>query len=118
MAVIQINSYLYDVGDALTIETVQQAQPFAERSRRITRTSTLDGGVVYQDFGTNQGDLDYSVTIQNVTRAQVVRLQELWAFTQLNFYCQDGAYTIRPDSYDVRNGTATIRFYMESRLDA
>lgn len=70
-----------------------------DRSRRVTKYKTLNGGVSVVDNGYATGDRALALGITNATPAQVATLVALTeGYAQLVLTTQDGAYLVSPGS--------------------
>ena len=88
-------------------------------SRRVTRTATLDGGATIEDLGYCAGDqtLNLQVRIRSPEEeSRLLRLIRLYPI--LNLSTQYGAYRGVVDLYTPSPGKSTLRFLVQSQLDA
>lgn len=85
-------------------------------ARRLTRVSTLDGGVVVNDGGFAAGDATIVLAwVPSAAQdAAVRRLVETYATLTLS--TRDGVYVAAPSRFDVAAGRSTLTLYVTQRL--
>ncbi len=62
---IGLASRLYDSAGALMVDPLPEDTKIRENSRRLTRTKTLDGGVVISDGGFSHGDRTFDLAVSS-----------------------------------------------------
>jgi hypothetical protein len=90
------------------------AQPY-QSNARISRTQTLDGGVVISHFGVVAGDmtLTFAVTCTEVEAAYLKTMYE--HETEVSISCDHGFFTGAISSLGITEGKATITFMVKEK---
>jgi hypothetical protein len=108
-------TYMVDGGFILT------ALPDTEMrsgSRRVSRTKTLDGGVVITDSGFAHGDRDMSITAQS----SALLWNRLWTFFQaaalITVSTDEGCFSAAPDTIQEGEGKIIMNVLIKEKLSA
>ena len=85
--------------------------------RRISRTATLDGGVLIADLGFSDGDRTLSAIELDATQEAVNFAQYIVEhYTLINAATDDGVYEVAPESYIVDDGKLTITLLVNRKI--
>ena len=80
-----------------------------DRSRRVTKYKTLDGGVSVVDMGYAVGDRELALTITNPTLDQIATVTALAeTYARLLLVTPDGAFIVSPGSVQGDGSTLKI----------
>lgn len=116
---IGISTKVYDTAGARLFMATDMEIEMANRSgaRRVSRTPTLDGGVVVSDTGYADGDRDFIVTELNAAKEAVDYAQYIVEnYGLINVATRDGVYTAVPESYNISRGTLSLRLLITEKL--
>ena len=113
---IHLAATTFDLDGALTLRVLASSD-FGETRRRMNRIATLDGGVVFNDFGATDGDR--TIRLQWVpqdaaSEAQIARLVRL--YQRLRISCPDGVYLAAPESYKSSQNLSTMTLLIAEKL--
>jgi len=113
---IHLATTTFDLDGALTLRALASSD-FGETRRRMNRIATLDGGVVFNDFGATDGDR--TIRLQWVpqdaaSEAQIARLVRL--YQRLRISCPDGVYLAAPESYKSSQNLSTMTLLIAEKL--
>jgi hypothetical protein len=99
---IGISSTIFDTAGALYLDgkdlSASEMLANTSRSRRVTRTATLDGGVSVYDAGYAPGDRNMTVKVPDPSRAisdYLLYIAE--TYNEILITTEDGAYTGVPE---------------------
>ena len=116
---IGLSSLIFDTRGALYLYREQIDKSTVgglyDRSRRITKYKTLDGGVSVVDNGYAVGDRSLAVNIVAATPEQVAtatRLVEIYSTLLLT--TPDGAYRVTPDTIQADGSSLKINLSFQS----
>lgn len=114
MSGIGLSTEIFDLDGALYIDERQIDRGVAvknkERSRRVSRTATLDGGVAVYDSGYSDGDRTINVNVPRAPAA-VIEFMEyiIETYATILLTCQEGAYRAVPNRFTVGDdGSANL----------
>lgn len=86
-------------------------------SRRVTRTATLDGGVVISDSGFSHGDRTLTIVVVNVDQGLEAALKNLTENnTLIHLAMADGFYLVALKSALPRNGELVLTALVKEKL--
>lgn len=86
-------------------------------SRRLTRTKTLDGGVVLQDKGFSHGDRTFSFLIPNAIQTDVERLYYIIStYSEIYLVTSDGFFKGNLSTYSFLKGILRFTFLVSMKL--
>ncbi len=94
------------------------ASIFSDLSRRVSKTATLDGGVLLTDLGYSEGDREFKLELLTEDSTSILALKRLVeAYSLLYLSCKEGVYkgviaNLKYDTYPV-----TFNFSIKDRLD-
>lgn len=97
--IVHLTTRVYDLDGHIEIETLQNTD-IGNYTRRVSRTSTLDGSVAVHDGGFAEGDRTIVLRWLPVTLEQeeaILRLTKLYG--QLTYSDDTGAYLVVPQIY-------------------
>ena len=113
---VYLSSTTFDVDGAIEINALETSD-FGEIRRRMNRIATLDGGVVFNDFGATDGDRTISLqwTPQDAaSEAQIARLVRL--YQRLRISCPEGVFLVAPESYKSTQNLSTLTLLIAEKL--
>ncbi|MFA5286293.1 MAG: hypothetical protein WC347_11910 [Smithellaceae bacterium] len=85
--------------------------------RRISRTATLDGGVLIADLGFADGDRTLTAIELDATQEAVDFAKYLVEnYSLINVTTDDGAYEVAPESYSVDNGKLSLTLLANRKI--
>ena len=88
-----------------------------DRTRRVDRITTLDGGAVLNDFGYSDGDRTIELRWRHVSKAQEQAVERLLrTYPTLCVALPDGAFLAAPERYAPGADESTLRLLVVSRL--
>lgn len=109
MQTINLSTPVFDVSGHWSTNRILDSTKDVDLRRRAQVVSTLDGGVVHQDFGFAHGDRELSIefTIANLAEEDQVRYL-VQTYPQLILTTLDGAFTVAPISFQRNRTTGTL----------
>ena len=113
---VTLSTTTFDLDGAIEIDALETSD-LGETRRRMNRIATLDGGVVFNDFGATDGDRTIRLqwTPQDAaTEAAIVRLVRL--YQRLRISCPDGVYLAAPESYKSMQNLSTMTLLIAEKL--
>lgn len=85
--------------------------------RRVTRSSTLDGGIVVYHGGFTSADSDIVIATNELSAAQLsILVGYLQDYTTLLLYQVDGAYKVTTQDYNVTDNSIRVRFLILEKV--
>ena len=115
---VTLSTTTFDLDGAIEIDALETSD-LGETRRRMNRIATLDGGVVFNDFGATDGDRTIRLqwTPQDAaTEAAIARLVRL--YSRLRLSCKDGLYLVAPESYKAAAATSVMTLLVVENLTA
>jgi hypothetical protein len=113
---IGISTQTYDLDGARIFRNPEDLKN-RRGERRVSRTGTLDGGVVITDLGFADGDRTILVNEPNASLASVDFARYLVEhYSLVNVMTEDGAYSAVPSAYDVSNGELSLTMLVSEKL--
>ncbi len=115
---IGISTQIFDLEGARIFRTNRDADlKNRQGGRRVSRTATLDGGVVITDTGYVDGDRDLIIeepqaSVESVAFARYI----IEHYGLVNVMTDDGAYEAAPGSYKVDDGLLTIKMMITEKI--
>jgi hypothetical protein len=105
----------WDVFGAVSIEPLPSTD-YGSSDRRVTRIATLDGGVVYNDFGHADGDRTMTIrwTYDATTHAAVERLIRYYGTVFVS--TREGFFLAAIHRHDVQQSTSALRLLILDKL--
>jgi hypothetical protein len=109
-----LSSLTYHPYGFLALE-LESTSELTSRGRRVARTETLDGGVVFEDMGYTHGDRTLRVValVNRPTYERLCFLLETFQF--LSFSCAEGLFTVAPQSLVVEADTVRLTLLVKSK---
>ncbi len=111
---IHLTTPTFDLEGAVTLDVRPQSD-FGETRRRVNRVATLDGGAVFNDFGSTEADrtirLEWTPGPAEAKVARMVRL-----YQRLNLSCAAGVYQVAPESYTSSADRSTLALLVAEKL--
>lgn len=112
-----INAPQFDIDGHEVIERYRR-EGLGNIERRLSRTATLDGGAVFNDFGFSDADRTLDIEIDRPSKALVQNLSRMvQAYGQLIVSCSEGCFLGAPGPFTPGEEITQLTFYVERRLD-
>jgi len=111
---ITLSAASFDLDGAVELDVTPD---LGAQRRRVNRIATLDGGVVFNDFGYTDGDRTINLAWDFVSAAQealVARLVRL--YQRLTLSCADGVFSVAPESYKASMSGSTLSLLVIEKL--
>lgn len=113
---VTLSTTTFDLDGAIEIDALETSD-LGETRRRMNRIATLDGGVVFNDFGATDGDR--TIRLQWVpqdaaSEAQIARLVRL--YQRLRVSCSEGVFLAAPESYKSSSGVSTLSLLVAEKI--
>jgi hypothetical protein len=106
MPALSLCTLTYDPFANLELELNAVGEGLLDRGRRITRTATIDGGAVVDDFGLSHADRTWTVRAR-ATKLQAETLRYLVeAYGEVRAVTREGVFRVAPDT--LQESTAPI----------
>jgi len=103
---------IFDISRVIAVKNRQGA-------RRVSRTATLDGGVVITDTGHSDGDRDIVIEVPDASITCVDFARYIVEnYSLVTVAAEDGAYEAVPESYSVDKGTLEIKLLIKQKLSS
>lgn len=88
-----------------------------ERSRRVTRVATLDGGAVFNDFGFSDADRTMRIVWRPTGKAQEAAVARLvQTYSRITVATPDGLFLAAPQILTPGDSTLTLTLLVERKL--
>jgi len=101
------------------IRSVQSGTNLINGERRVSRTSTLDGGITVYHGGFSDADREILIVTKSLTRVELDLLVDyLRDYTELICYQTDGAYKVSAGSWSVDDDSLRVRFLVLENLSS
>ncbi len=122
MSGIGLSTEIFDLDGALYIDggLLDNAisQKNKERSRRVSRTSTLDGGVAVYDSGYADGDRTFNVRVPKAT-SDIIAFMEymIETYSIIRAMCSEGAFRAVPNRFTMGDdGSANLELLITENI--
>lgn len=115
---VTLSTTTFDLDGAIEIDALETSD-LGETRRRMNRIATLDGGVVFNDFGATDGDRTIRLqwTPQDAaTEAAIARLVRL--YQRLRVSCSEGVFLAAPEAYKSSQNVSTLSLLVAQKLSA
>ncbi|SEM55641.1 hypothetical protein SAMN04489760_1222 [Syntrophus gentianae] len=113
---IGLASRLYDSDGALIVDPLPEDTQIRENTRRLTRTKTLDGGVVITDSGFSHGDRTFDLAIASTPALWSF----LWSLFQnsswITVTTDEACFLAKMEDLKERNGKITMKILVSEVL--
>ncbi len=113
---IGLASRLYDSAGALMVDPLPEDTQIRENTRRLTRTKTLDGGVVITDSGFSHGDRTFDLVIASTPALWSV----LWSLFQnsswITVATEESCFLAKMEDLKERSGKITMKILVSEVL--
>jgi len=113
---ISITSTTVDASGALIIDAIPSGTKANNRTARISRSKTLDGGVVIENFGFAEGDRTISIQAR-ITEWQKTIIEYLRSYYPSNILVSfdGGVYKAHLETVNITNDLLDIILFIESK---
>lgn len=109
----------YNLNGALMLEPRIENSDYRTVTRRLSRSQTLDGGVVLDDAGFSDGDRTMEFQFNDVSAEDVAALQAIAEdYPDIKVATEDGLFQGGLERVRVYNGVLYVRFLVSSKLSA
>lgn len=116
---IGVSTPIFDIEGARIFRRAAPAsdQDNRQGSRRVSRTKTLDGGVVITDGGYCDGDRDIAIEEPEASLAAVEFARYVVeTYSDVMVTMDDGVYNAAPQSYELKAGTLVLKLWIMEKL--
>jgi hypothetical protein len=114
--VIALAPQTFDVSGPTVIDRARLEDP-EERTRRVNRSATLDGGATVADMGYSDADRTFRVTVGRVTREESAAVAYLLEnYGTLVVSTEVGIFLAAPEGMSSRGGTLTFNLLVTEKL--
>ena len=108
----------YDLQGHVLLDALPETA-LGDTRRRVNRVQTLDGGVVFNDFGHAAGDRAVEIRWTPTSAAQADNVERLVRdYAQLQLAQRDGVYLVVPEAVTRTESDATLRLLVSHKLSA
>lgn len=114
---ITFSSKNFDLIGSVTVREDVEDNGLLDSSRRVSRTATLDGGVVIDDAGYTDGDRTFNVTVRDIAQDDLDKLRWIQSVhADHRAATRDGFFSGVIEDISFKNGDATIVFLVLDKL--
>lgn len=114
---IAISTPTFDLDGSLVIRDYDPSTDIRSRSRRVSRTATLDGGCVIEDNGLSHADRLFRIVLKALSQAEVENIERLIEYySELYISTPEGVFGGVMENLNNNNGTVTVSFLVERKL--
>lgn len=113
---ISLSSVTFDLDGSVVLHNTDRSD-LTNTERRVTRTATLDGGVVLADMGYVDGDRTLRVSVRNPSlelEGQTAYLQRTYPLVIMT--CREGGFLGTIATMQHRRGELSIDFLVKEKL--
>lgn len=115
---ISITTTTFDPLGSVDLDVLDDQSDFGQTRRRMTRVATLDGGVVFNDFGHAYGDRTMTLVFDIESQAQETAVERLVRlYSTLRVSVPDGVFLCAPESYASTQTQGTLVLLVKSKED-
>jgi len=116
--IISITSITFDPLGSIDLDVLADQSDLGQTRRRMTRVATLDGGVVFNDFGHAYGDRTMTLVFDIESQAQETSIERLVRlYSTLRVSVPDGVFLCAPESYASTQTQGTLVLLVKSKED-
>ncbi len=114
---IGISTPTYDINGSFLIRHIESDTDTTARSRRVTRTATLDGASEIEDLGMSHSDRTFDIRARGLSLAEYDKLALLVeTYPLLIITTDEGAFEGAPEKISINNDITNIRILINSKL--
>lgn len=114
---ISISTPTFDLDGSMVIRKYDPSTDFRSKSRRVSRTATLDGGCVIEDNGLSHSDRTFRITASSLSEADVLHLNDLiGAYATLYISTREGIFSGVIENLGDSSGVMTLSFLVKEKL--
>lgn len=114
---ISISTPTFDLGGSLIIRGYDPSTDFRSKSRRVSRTATLDGGCVIEDNGLSHSDRTFRIISSSLSEADVIHLNQLiGVYSILYISTREGIFKGVIETLGYNRGAGTISFLIKEKI--
>jgi hypothetical protein len=115
LPVISVTAQTYDASGAVVLRGLPGSD-LLNGARRVTRHSTLDGGVLLNDLGFAHGDRDLVLSGQ-VTETEETSLWYLFrTYSTVSVATKEGLFSCGMRDFQSKNGDMSLTFLVKEKL--
>ena len=115
---ISLSAPIADTTGHVMLKEDQSKTRTGEPVARMSKTKCLDGTVNLQHSGVVDGDRTFTIVVPRITEAEYTIIKRLYRnYTSIVVASQGGVFAGAIKSIRVSDGTATVTFWVEERLD-
>lgn len=108
----------YDLDGYIELEALPTSAR-GETRRRVNRIATLDGGVVFNDFGHTDGDRTVEIRWESRTADEETNVQRIVRdYSTLQLAQRGGVYLVVPEVFSPGASESTLRLLVSRKLSA
>lgn len=109
----------FDIDGVVLLNYIDSGADLFTVDRRVSRTATLDGGSIIDDLGFSDTDRTLSITANNVTKEQSIRLSYILRnYTLITIATDEAIFLCAPSSYSYSDGQASFVALVKQKLSA
>lgn len=115
---INLSSINFDPIGSIDLVILMDQSDFGETRRRMNRIATLDGGVVFNDFGFTHSDKTIRLVWMIESQAQIKSVQRLVVLNSfLKVSLPDGVFVCAPETFSSTQEQGTLTLLVKSKED-
>ena len=114
---ISISTPTFDLSGSLIIRDYDPSTDVKSRSRRVSRTATLDGGCVIEDNGLSHSDRTLKIISKGLSALEVENLERLIEFySELYVSTAEGVFAGVMENLNQKKDEVTVSFLVERKI--
>ncbi len=114
---IGISTPTYDAEGSILLKDIEDGNDIMTRSRRLTRTATIDGGSEIEDMGMSHSDRTFVIRTRGLSKTKFDKLALLVEqYPLLIITTEDGAYKGAPDRINIYNDITILRILIKEKI--
>lgn len=113
-----ISTPTVDLNGAVRLKIAEDSE-FKVNSRRVSRTSTLDGGACIVDGGFCDADRTFTVNYWDLSSDDEAKLWDIFqGYSLIGFSNEEGFFSAAMDTANLRSGSGSLTILYKERLSA
>lgn len=114
---IGISTPTFDSEGSILLRNIEQDNDLMERSRRVTRTATIDGGAEIEDMGMSHADRTFTIRARGLSKADFDKLALiLESYPLINITTDEGAFKGAPEHISYGNDITNLRILIKQKI--